>query len=186
MQIGVIGTGRIGTTLAQQWSRRGHDVVSGSRSPSRDQVDVASALAREVVVLAVPGGVVPELLRTRASILAGRLVIDATNSVGSPALHHAAAAAAVPGLRYVRAFNTLGVENVADPIIGGQQADLFYSGPEADRPVVETLIADIGLRPVWVGDGPAAADVVDGVTRLWFALALQRGLGRHLAFRMLP
>jgi predicted dinucleotide-binding enzyme len=42
----------------------------------------------------------------------------------------------------------------------------------------------VGLRPVRVG-GLDCADVVDGVTRLWFALALHQGHGRHLGLRVL-
>jgi hypothetical protein len=58
-----------------------------------------------------------------------------------------------------------------------------YAAPEADRPAVEDLIRAVGLRPVYAGDG--AHEVVDGVLRLWFALAIGQGRGRHLAFRVL-
>jgi hypothetical protein len=34
------------------------------------------------------------------------------------------------------------------------------------------LLEDVGLRPVFVGSDDAIA-VVDGVTRLWFALAVR-------------
>jgi hypothetical protein len=37
---------------------------------------------------------------------------------------------------------------------------------------------------VWVGD-ESQLDAVDGLTCLWFAPALGRGLGRHTAFRLL-
>ena len=47
-----------------------------------------------------------------------------------------------------------------------------------------TVVVATGLRPVWVG-GPEAADVLDGIARLWFTMAFARGHGRHLAFRML-
>jgi predicted dinucleotide-binding enzyme len=45
------------------------------------------------------------------------------------------------------------------------------------------LIRDVGLRPVRAG-GLEAADVVDGVTRLWFALAFSGGWGRHHGLRI--
>lgn len=78
------------------------------------------------------------------------------------------------------------MENFREPRFDGTPADLFYSGPPSHQQSVEALIEAVGLRPVWVGDGPDAADVLDGLTRLWFTLALQQGRGRHLAFRMLP
>ena len=46
------------------------------------------------------------------------------------------------------------------------------------------LIADVGLRPVRVGDIDAI-DVVDGVGRLWLTLVFRGGHPRRLAFRML-
>jgi hypothetical protein len=48
---------------------------------------------------------------------------------------------------------------------------------------VGTLVSDVGLRPVWVG-GPEHVETVDGMTRLWFAVA-RRQRGRHTAFRTL-
>lgn len=186
----VVGTGRIGTTLAAAFAQAGHRVVLASRSPeaaaagSVPTVGLDDALEdADAVVLAIPGAAVPDLLRDRRQQLAGKAVIDATNSVGAGAMHHAADA---EGLAYYRAFNTLGVENFADPLFDGQAADLFFSGPENHRGMVADLIHAVGLRPVHVGEGAGAADLLDGVTRLWFTLALQQGRGRHLAFRMLP
>src|SRR5262249_1499246 len=74
----------------------------------------------------------------------------------------------------------------ADPIVGGVTADLLYAAEEGvARDTAETLISDVGLEPVWVG-GIDAFDIVDSVTRLWFALALQRKLGRRPPFNVLP
>jgi predicted dinucleotide-binding enzyme len=67
--------------------------------------------------------------------------------------------------------------------VGGERPDLFYAGPEGDsQKDLEQLITDLGLGPVWVG-GADAADVVDGVLRLWFTLARHRG--RRIAFRLI-
>ena len=89
------------------------------------------------------------------------------------------------GAHPVRAFNTLGWENFADPVFDGVTADLFYAAEEGHgKEVADRLIAEIGLRPVWLG-GVEAFDLVDSLTRLWFTLALQRKLGRRLAFKML-
>lgn len=51
--------------------------------------------------------------------------------------------------------------------------------------IEQALQADVGFTPVWVGEGEQAANVIDGVTKLWFALAMGRGMGRHLGFRAL-
>jgi predicted dinucleotide-binding enzyme len=85
----------------------------------------------------------------------------------------------------VRAFNTIGFENLANPFIGGVTADLLYAAEDSlARDTAETLIRDIGLEPVWLG-GIDTFDILDSITRLWFTLALQRKLGRRLAFKVL-
>jgi predicted dinucleotide-binding enzyme len=182
-RIGVIGGGNIGKTVGAAWQRAGHDVVYSSRSPvPPDTVAIPDAIAHaEAVLLSVPGEAVPGLLAEHGDALAGRLVIDATNDVGGERLHHADVYAQhAPNARFVRAFNTLGFELFAEPSIGGAVADLFWCGPQD----AEALLADVGLRPVRVGDIDAV-DVVDGVGRLWLTLVFRQGHPRRLAFRML-
>jgi predicted dinucleotide-binding enzyme len=184
-RIGVIGSGNIGATVGEAWRRAGHEVVFASRSPEPPRtVAVAEAIAgAEVVLLATPGGAVPQLLAEHGAALDGRVVIDATNDIGAERLHHADTyEQSAPGAGFVRAFNTLGFELFADPSIGGDVADLFWCGP--DDAGVEQLVSDVGLRPVRVGDIDAI-DVVDGVGRLWMTLVFRQGHPRRLAFRLL-
>ena len=190
MRIAVVGTGNIGTTLGAALANAGHDVAMGSRSPNDaapgvpPAVDIATALdGADVVLLAIPARAVDDFLSAYAADIGGKLVIDATNNVGAASANAASAiSASAPSARYVRAFNTLGWENFANPTFDGVAADLFFSAPTADREVVERLITDIGLRPAYLG--PDKQDVVDSVLPLWFTLAQLRGQ-RHLAFRVL-
>ena len=184
-RIAVIGSGNIGATIGEAWRRAGHEVAFASRSPAPPRtVAIGDAIAgAEVVLLAVPGAAVPDLLAEHGAALDGRLAIDATNDLGGERLHHSDAYARhAPGARFARAFNTLGFELFADPSIGGSVADLFWCGPEDAG--VEELIADVGLRPVRVGD-LEAIDVVDGAARLWLTLVFRQGHPRRLALRML-
>jgi 8-hydroxy-5-deazaflavin:NADPH oxidoreductase len=183
--IGVIGSGRVGTAVGEGWQRAGHEVVFASRSPEPPRtVAIADAIAHaDVVLLATPGAAVPQLLAEHGPALDGRVVIDATNDVGGERLHHADTyAVCARGARFVRAFNIVGYEMFANPAVGGETADLFWCGP--DDAGVEQLIADVGLRPVRVGDIDAI-DIVDGVARLWLALVFRQGHPRRLAFRLL-
>jgi predicted dinucleotide-binding enzyme len=82
-----------------------------------------------------------------------------------------------------RAFNSLGWENFADPVLDGVQADLLFAGPGTHREDVERLIADVGLCPVYVGELDKAP-LVDAVGALWGALALGQGMGRRLFFKV--
>jgi predicted dinucleotide-binding enzyme len=71
----------------------------------------------------------------------------------------------------------------ANPVIGGQQVDMFYSGPEgAAREQVHKLIAEIGVNPVWVGDNDRI-QLVDNMGALWVNMVFQRGWKRRSAFK---
>ncbi len=190
----MIGTGKIGGTIGRAFAGAGHDVTFGSRRPYDDPVagdtaaavrDVRSAAeAGEIVALAVPGTSVADVAADLAETLGGKLVIDCANNLGARTAHSRdQIVAAAAGVRYARAFNTLGVENLADPVFGDEVSDMFFSSTAADRATVEELIRAVGLRPVYVGDGEE--DTVDGVLRLWLALALRQGWGRHLGVRLL-
>jgi 8-hydroxy-5-deazaflavin:NADPH oxidoreductase len=72
----------------------------------------------------------------------------------------------------------------AQPARAGARADLLFAGPEGEaRSVVEGLIADVGLRPVYVG-GPEVVPLIDALGGLWGALAFGRGMGRRLFFKV--
>jgi predicted dinucleotide-binding enzyme len=198
--VAILGAGSIGATLTRRLTAAGRSVTVGVLDPTKPAtVDLAAETgasavtstaaveSADLVVLAVPGPAVPDLMAAVGPALDGRLVVDATNAVGGPGPvnGHQHVAAAAPAARYARAFNSLGWENFADPVVGGVQADLLWCGPDGDDgATVERLIADVGLRPVRVG-GLDQLAVVDGLLSLWFALALGQGLGRHLAFKVL-
>ena len=191
MDIAVIGTGFIGGILGRALSRSGHTVSFGSRTPHEQGVigdtgsrvaSIPEALASaRVVILALPGKAVAELAAEHSGLLRGRLVIDATNHRGEVVVN---ARAALPAdIRYARAFNTLGGENLEDPVFPGGVADMFFSAPDADRSTVEELIRSVGLRPVFVGADQE--EVIDGLFRLYVALVMGQGRGRQLALRLL-
>ncbi len=190
MNVAVIGTGFIGTTLGRAISRSGHVVIFGSRHP--DETVIADAPARfasigeavadgDVVILALPAAAVEEFAAEHREALDGKLVIDATNKIGAEVVN--SRASLPPTVRYARAFNTLGGENLADPVFAEGRADMFFSGPEEDRATIETVIDAVGLRPVYVG--PDEEGLVDDMFLLWIALAVKQGRGRRLAFRLL-
>jgi predicted dinucleotide-binding enzyme len=191
MEIAVIGTGFIGGILGRALARSGHAVTFGSRHPDDDEAagetaatvtDIGSALrAANIVVLAVPGAAAEELGATFGGLLDGKLVVDATNRMGAA---EANSRSLLPsGIRYARAFNTLGGENMENPVFPEGRADMFFSSPEPDRHAVETVIEGVGLRPVYVGADQEA--LVDCLFRLWVDLAMTQGRGRRLALRLL-
>ncbi|HLM94674.1 MAG TPA: NAD(P)-binding domain-containing protein [Acidimicrobiales bacterium] len=190
MDVTIIGTGFMGATLGRSLAAAGHRVVYGSRRPDDDDLAgtgaavaaLGDALSQgEVVILAIPGSAVGELTKDHGDALAGRLVIDATNQMGADVAN--ARASLPPSVRYARAFNTLGGENLADPMFDGVRADMFFSAPADDRATVETVIEGVGLRPVYVGEDQEA--IIDALFQLWIALAMKQGRGRRLALHLL-
>jgi 8-hydroxy-5-deazaflavin:NADPH oxidoreductase len=188
MKIAVIGKGNIGGSLGTKWREAGHDVTYGARdtqgegpggAPLRSIADAIDGA--EVVVLAVPGQVVPDVINQHQAALAGKIVIDAVNRMGAPEFDsRALLAEAAPQARYARAFNSLGWENFANPLPG---ANMFFAADPEARAVTEELITAVGLEPAFVGDA-AATPVVDGLLPLWFALVKQNGGQRRVALRI--
>jgi hypothetical protein len=190
VKITVIGTGFIGSTLGRALSGAGHQVTYGSRRTD-DEVAAGTTgnvapidqalLDAEVIILALPGAAVADLTVEHKNGLSGKLVIDATNQMGADVAN--ARALLPPSVRYARAFNTLGGENMADPVFADGRADMFFSSPNSERSTVEAVIAGVGLRPVYVGEDQEA--IIDALFQLWVALAIKQGRGRRLALRLL-
>jgi hypothetical protein len=194
--IAIIGAGNIGGTLGKKWAQAGHSLRFGVRNPGEAKFDelrglgvvtsVGEALeGSDAVLLSLPGGTVAEFAVQYGASLAGKIVIDAANNVRSSEMHNLAVLKEkAPGARLVRAFNSLGWENFANPRLGGVQIDLFYCSEAAARPAAEQLIGEVGLHPVYIGDLDSAA-TLDAMTRLWFALVIGQGRGRRIAFKLL-
>ena len=139
MRITIIGTGFIGSTLGRALSGSGHQVTYGSRHVDDDEVAAGTTASvstidealrdAEVIVLAIPGAAVADLTAEYGGAMAGRLVIDATNEAGAEVAD--ARASLPPSVRYARAFNTLGGENLDDPVFADGRADMFFPHPKA-------------------------------------------------------
>ncbi|MCG7202970.1 NADPH-dependent F420 reductase [Streptomyces arenae] len=138
MTIGVLGTGRIATTLAVLFARAGHQVRLGSADAGHGRGTAArlgcpeltggsceEAVARASVVipavLGVPGAV--QVLRPWRAAVRGKILVDVTNPftgdhtdfVGPWARGGTAdLAAAFPGARLVGAFKNVWWEHLAD------------------------------------------------------------------------
>jgi predicted dinucleotide-binding enzyme len=148
-----------------------------------------AAAQAEVVILAVPFDTLAETAAALGDI-AGRVVVDATNSLGKTPPDGATSGAEylanlLPGASVVKAFNTTGWETMAEPVIEGRRAACFLCGddPEA-RSVVESLAVDLGFEAVDAGALDAASHL-EALAALWVHLAFRAGLGRNFAFALL-
>jgi predicted dinucleotide-binding enzyme len=200
LRIAVLGAGNIGGTIGRKWTAAGHTVAYGVRDPQNAEAQqlrqsganvtvatVAEALATDpqVILFAVPGGSMDDTITANATAIDGHTVIDAANRMGGggPTDSFATFQRVTPNARVYRAFNTYGWENFENPSYNGEQADLFYAGPDGESQTqVEQLISDVGLRPLRLG-GTDQIATVDALLGIWFTL--MRTHGRHLAFKVL-
>src|SRR5262249_51769867 len=130
--------------------------------------------------------------------LRGKVLIDAVNPIllgadglqrglqvghNTSAAEHAARWA--PGARVVKAFNTIGADNMKDPRFGGERATMFYCGDDAEaKRVVGGLIEEVGFEPVDAG-GLASARLLEPLAMMWIHLCFGMGLGTGIAFRLM-
>jgi 8-hydroxy-5-deazaflavin:NADPH oxidoreductase len=204
LRIAVIGAGNVGGNLGARLSNLGFPVRFGVREGKSPDALLARCAAgasaaspaeaaewAEVVVLAVPGSVAVDVARSLAGSLAGKIVVDCNNPLvwkegpvwappaeGSLAL---AIAAAAPGARVVKAFNTFGAEHHAEPGLSGSAAAVFVATDDADAKAKVTEIATrAGFRAI--DAGPLRnASVLENVAMLWIHLATVGGQGRGFA-----
>src|SRR4051812_27426828 len=133
MDIGIIGSGNIGGTLARNLTKLGHRVsVANSRGPASLSGLAAetgataatveqAARAADVVIVTVPEKAVPELARDGLAGLSA-VVVDTGNYYPSrdgriaeieEGLPESAWVARVLGVAVVKAFNNIGAESLA-------------------------------------------------------------------------
>jgi len=176
MKIGVIGSGKIGSTLGGLWVKAGHEVmfsdrdpetakrVAGELGPRAHTGSVAQAVAfGDAVLIAVPYGALPAVQKEVGEKLKGKIVIDPNNPVpardgelGAQAKEKGAAvstAAILPGARLVRAFNSWGYQKLASEANrpAPRMAIPVASDDAAALKVGLQLVQDAGFDPVPAG-----------------------------------
>ena len=156
MKIAIIGTGNIGSGLAEVLGKTEHDVAAYGRD-----ADLAAAIGgAEVVILATPYGAAADLVGK--ADFAGKLVIDVSNPVnedfsGLQVGHDTSAAeeiaALLPHASVVKAFNTIFAQHYGTGLkIDGRPLQTFVAADdEAARERVKRLASEIGLVPVDAG-----------------------------------
>ncbi|RFC71516.1 NAD(P)-binding domain-containing protein [Streptomyces sp. AcE210] len=186
-KLGVLGAGNIGRPVGRHWLAVGHAVAFGSRSPEHLASFVAplgdrarattlaeAAASSDVVLLSVPHPALGELLDSVGDLLAGKIVIDATNPVvltddgrvvstlGGGLTQGRSTAKQLPDSRVVRAFT-----HIMDELLwsrGTQQRHFWgmaIAGDDAEaNQVAGQLVHDAGFTPVDLGglDDSAALD----------------------------
>jgi 8-hydroxy-5-deazaflavin:NADPH oxidoreductase len=190
MRIAVIGAGNVGGGLATAFAAAGHKVVFGVRDPGSEKCRAAVAAAAgstatspakavagaDVVVFALRWPAVPGIVATLPR-LDGRVVIDTMNRFDGDPVRSTTEDLAdlLPGARLVKAFNTIGFENLTTAHSRRVPAVMFVAGDDAEaKQVALDLATEIGF--VAEDAGPLAyAKVLEGMVRVWLAIAQRHG-----------
>ena len=176
LKIGIIGSGRIGTTFGGLWAKAGHEIMFADRDPEQAKraAEAAGTRARtgtaeeavafgDAVLIAVPYGALPAIAQQVGDKLKGKVVIDPNNPVPSRDGEMAVAAkekgaavstaALLPGVKLVRAFNSWGYQTMARE--ANRPAPRMAIPVAADDPqalkVGVQLVRDAGFDPVPAG-----------------------------------
>ena len=190
LRIGIIGSGTMGGALGLLWAEAGHQILFSSRNPDELMDLVQSAAPRasagfadaaaffgDVVVLAVPPGAIPQIGEDIGHLMQGKVVIDLTNPRADrdgPLTDEwlemgtgLAMAQYLPGVRLVKAFNSLGARMLRNPMRNGARIGVPIAGDDEEaRDIVADLVRDTGLEPVIVGPLERAKEFDRG-TPVW-------------------
>jgi predicted dinucleotide-binding enzyme len=196
MEITIIGTGNMARGIATRALEGGHAVtLLGTEKAKAERLaaelpggaqagQVGDPLAGDVVVLAVWYQAVSDVLARYGDQLDGKVVVDITNPVDTetyaPLTIEAGSvaqeiAAAVPGAKVVKAFNTTFAGTLVLGQVAGQPLDVFLaSDDEEAKRAVGQLAADGGLRAIDAGP-LAIAHQLEGLG--YVNMAIQPALG---------
>lgn len=181
MEIGIIGAGMIGGTLAKLLSARGQAVLVGTRDASDPRLDNLPAdVTRGTIedaaqfgiatIVAVPFSGWPDLAEVLTPFASGRVIIDTSNAIpgrDGPRAARAlasgdgsgvAVAALLPLARIVKAFSTIHYATLLDRAGATPPLGIPLAGDDpAAVAIAASVVAAAGFAPVPAGALRAAA-----------------------------
>jgi predicted dinucleotide-binding enzyme len=211
-KIAVLGSGNVGTVLADGFLRHGYEVTRGSREPAklgpwlakagskaRTATFADAARAAEIVVLAVKGDAAEAVLDLAgADALRGKVVIDTTNPIAAePPVHGVLRfftsldeslmerlQRRVPEARFVKAFSCVGNALMVDPKLPGGPPTMFICGNDtAAKDEARAILERFGWAVEDLG-AVEAARAIEPLCILW-CIPGMRGQGWAHALKML-
>lgn len=214
MKIAIIGPGNVGGSLGKVWAKAGHYIIFGVRNPAQDKEKtpvaeigagaacmnmIDAAVKADIIVLVSPWPAVPAAIKELGD-LSTKVVIDCTNPLaldgdGSLSLAVGATSSGAEeveqlarGAAVVKAFNTYGWENYANPEYpnsGGLKPVMFYCGDNDDaKAKVHQLVTEVGFEPVDAG-GLGMARSLEPLALLWLRMSIRDGKNPNFAWARL-
>lgn len=168
--ISIIGSGKMGSAIANIAALAGADVqiVNRSTKPTKDHPDAKYAalgddLTGKLVVLAVPYGAYPNILKHYRDRLGGKVVIDISNTIDFTTYEQPQAlvgtstalqlAKQLPGdVAVLKAFNANLAETLITRTNGTTATTVLFAGDDAEGKIaLADMLRAAGLRAVDVG-----------------------------------
>ena len=192
MRIGVLGTGTVGTTLADKLRGLGHQVQVGSRDGSKGDGTFAEVAASGEMLLNCTAGTasLEALEQAGEANLSGKVLVDVANpldfSGGFPprlsVCNDDSLAEQIqrrfPETRVVKALNTVSAPVMVDPGIVPGEHTLFVAGDDATaKKQVVDLLESMGWpreRVLDLGDVTASRGM-EMYLPLWLSLFARQG-----------
>ena len=201
MKVAVIGSGNMGSSFVKQLAKAGHSVTVSSRNAASAEtlakthgaavVDAANLGDAEVIILATGAGDAIAALKG-AGKLDGKIVVDITNpltadymglTIGHSTSSAEEIAAAVPGVRLVKGFNTIFAQllDAGAALPNGGKTTVFLASDDADaKTTVTKLAASMGFSVVDAGPLKNAR-YLEPLAGLNIYLAYGAGLGTGIS-----
>ena len=198
MKVGIIGAGFVGESLGKALLKAGHEIMFSSRDPHSEHAQkvhtetgapvgtISEVLAYSTITaISIPANAIEAMIHENPDHWQNRVILDMNNGFTMAGNSLAEAIAMWTGGRVVKVFNTIGAEHYQNPLFEGQKATMFIAGNDAEAKQIATQLADsIGFNVIDAG-GIEIAGLLEKVAQLWVHLAMRRGLGREIAFKLL-
>jgi len=210
-RVGVLGSGEVGTVLADGFLKYGYAVTRGSRDPAKlaewkaaagpnaaTGTFAEAARAGELVVLSVAGTAAEAVIDLAGDALAGKVVIDTCNAIGDqPPVNGVLTTFTsmndslmerlqrrAPAARFVKAFSCVGSALMVDPKLPGGPPTMFYCGNDAAaKAEVAAVLRQFGHEPEDCGSAEAAR-AIEPLAILWCIAGFRNNDWVH-AFKVL-
>ncbi|MBI3988491.1 MAG: NADPH-dependent F420 reductase [candidate division NC10 bacterium] len=208
MNIGIIGTGNMGSGLGKLWAGKGHKVLFGSRDPQKANTLASSigpnasggtiadaAKFGEAVLLATPWAATRDAINAAGSLV-GKILIDCTNPLApdymSLVVGHTTSGAEeiakwATGAKVVKAFNAVFAQvlHSGNPLFGSEPATIFYCGDDAQaKGIVAGLITELDFEAIDAGPLKNAR-ALEPLGELFVQLGYGLGMGTNIAVKVL-
>lgn len=203
MRIAIIGTGNVGGALATAWSKAGHTILLGVQDTKNfkgkellNNINTSvhsiheAVREAEIILIATPAPAAGEVAKSLGDT-SDKVIIDAMNVVmgrGPAGFTNTADAILANTLTrdVVKSFNTTGFNNMLNPNYGNTALDMFMAGDsEKGKRIVHQVALDAGFAECYDVGGNDKFQLMEQFAFFWINLAMMRGQGRDIGFKLL-